>query len=270
MTADRIRRAVIPAAGRGTRMRPITLAVPKELLAMGSRPPIHFVLEEAMAAGVTEVAIVLRPAKALVRTYLDRLIDTDERFSNVHLTYVEQAVPTGLADAIAVCERFADSEPFALLLPDNVLLAPEYRLRTMLELASESGRDVVGVLALNASDSGRYGNSGRIASEPLRPGVIRINDLQPKGPGRLLIQPGEQVLRCCGRYVCQPHLFEVLERLRPAGGGEYDELPAYRAICSEAGLLGYLLPQPLFDVGHPSGFLAACAYLHAANTEPPR
>jgi len=244
-------------------MRPATLAVPKELLALGTRPPIQFVLEEAVAAGITEVAIVLRPTKELVRTYLDRLRATDDRFADVRLSYVEQAVPTGLADAICVCEEFAAGEPFALLLPDNVLLAPEYRLSAMLDLATGSGRDVVGLLALDGSHSGHYGNSGRVASVPIRPGVVRITELQPKRPGRLRIGPGEKVLRSCGRYVCQPHIFSTLERLRPAGGGEYDELPAYRAIAATGGLFGYVLPHPLFDVGHPAGFLAACAHLYA-------
>ena len=179
-----------------------------------------------------------------------------------------QEEPRGLADAIWVSRRFLDGEPFALLLPDNVLLSPKHRLATMTELHLRSGKDVVGILELDASQTGSYGNSGLFEGEERRPGVFEIHRLRDKGPGRLSIAAGETVRRTCGRYVCRPHLLEGIEELRRDAEGELDEVPVYQRIAAVGGLLGRVLPAPLFDVGHPSGFLAANAWLHQRAEEP--
>lgn len=256
-----LRKALIPAAGRGTRMRPVTLAVPKELLPVGSKPAIQHVVEEAVAAGIEELGVVIGPGKELVRSYLETARDRG-LLPGVELEFLWQGEPTGLADAIWLGRRFTGEEPFALLLPDNVLLSPDYRLALLTDLFARSGRDVVGLLALDSSQSGRFGDSGRFEGRRLEPGVFEIGRLQDKRAGRLRIAPGETVIRTCGRYVCRPGLMRRIEELRGAAAGELDEVPAYQQIAREGGLLGRELPPPLFDVGHPSGFLAACAYLH--------
>ena len=94
------------------------------------------------------------------------------------------------------------------------------------------------------------------------PGVWEIHRLRDKSPGRLRIPEGGTVLRTCGRYVCRPHLLPRIAALRTVADGELDEVPVYQRIAEEGGLVGRLLPAPLFDVGHPAGFLAANAYLH--------
>lgn len=256
-----VRKAVIPAAGRGTRMRPVTWAVPKELLPVGAKPSIHRVVEEAAAAGLDRIGVVIGPDKGLIRDYLDSAGRRGE-LPDVCFDYLIQEEPRGLADAISVAAPFVGGEPFALLLPDNVLLAAEHRLAALVELSEENGKDVVGVLELDDGDSGRYGNSGLFEGAATAPGVFAIHRLRDKLPGRLQIPPGQKVLRTCGRYVCRPHLLPRIEALRPSISGEFDEVPVYQQIAHEGGLLGCLLPPPLFDVGHPAGFLAANAYLH--------
>jgi UTP-glucose-1-phosphate uridylyltransferase len=91
--------------------------------------------------------------------------------------------------------------------------------------------------------------------------MTRLHD---KRPGRLEIAPGETVRRTCGRYVCHPSLFEYIERVRPAVSGEFDEVPVYQEIVRERGAYGYVLPPPVFDVGHPRGYLEASAHLLAS------
>ncbi len=260
-----LRKALIPAAGRGTRMRPVTWAVPKELLPVGTRPAIHRVVDEAAAAGLDRIGIVIGPGKELIREYLETARRQGE-FAGLTFEYLRQEEPTGLADAISVSRSFTDSDPFALLLPDNVLLSPEYRLASLTELFERSGKDVVGVLALGSDESGRYGNSGLFEGRSPRPGVFEIDRLRDKGPGRLEIPAGETARRTCGRYICRPHVMRWIDELRPEIEGEFDEVPVYQRIAGEGGLLGRELPLPLFDVGHPSGFLAANAYLHRARS----
>lgn len=256
-----LRKALIPAAGRGTRMHPVTWAVPKELLPVGAKPAIHRVVEEAAAAGVDQIGVIIGPGKELIRQYLDTAAARGE-FAGLAFDYLWQEEPLGLAEAISLARSFTADDPFALLLPDNVLLSPDYRLSLLTELFERSGRDVVGVLSLGSDESGRFGNSGLFEGESTAPGVFAIRSLADKGPGRLRIGGGEIVRRTCGRYVCRPHVMRWIDELRPTIRREFDEVPVYQRIAAEGGLLGREIPLPLFDVGHPSGFLAANAYLH--------
>ncbi len=258
-----VTKALIPAAGLGTRMQPVARVVPKELLPVGSKPAIHWVIEEAAAAGLTEIAIVLSPAKGLIFEDLaDGGLDSE---LGVRFHYVTQEVQRGLADAMWQCRDFTDGEPFALLLPDNVLLSREHDLARMVSLYAESGRDIIGALELDHSYSGRFGNCGLIDFERKAPGVLEISRLRDKRPGRLAIAENTCVVRTCGRYICHPHVFEYMKRFRPGGenngsAAELDEVPVYQAIIRDQGAVGCLLALPLFDVGHPTGYAAANGY----------
>ena len=256
-----VRKALIPAAGRGTRMRPVTWAVPKELLPVGTRPAIHRVVDEAAAAGLDRIGVVVGPGKELIRQYLETARRQGE-FPGLAFEYLWQEEPKGLAEAISVGRSFTGGDPFALLLPDNVLLSPQYHLASMTDLFERSGKDVAGVLTLDSSATGRYGNSGLFEGRSPEPGIFEIERLLDKLPGRLEIPAGETVLRTCGRYICRPHVMRWIDELRPGIRSEFDEVPVYQRIAAEGGLFGRELPMPLFDVGHPAGFLAANAYLH--------
>lgn len=244
-------------------MEPVSRVVPKELLPVGSKPAIHWVIEEAASAGLTEIAIVLSPAKGLLFEYLaDGGLDSR---LGVRFHYVTQDVQRGLADAMWQCREFTDGEPFALLLPDNLLLAREHELARMVELYVEAQRDVLGVLELDGSASGQFGNCGLIDFERAAPDVFEITKLRAKGPGRLIIAESDRVVRTCGRIVCHTDVFEYMKRFRPGGENngseaELDEVPVYQAIIRDRGALGCLLPLPLFDVGHPIGFASANGY----------
>ena len=251
-------------------MEPVSRAVPKELLPIGSKPAIHWVIEEAASAGLTDIAIVLSPTKGLIFEYLaDSGLEVD---LGVSFHYVTQEVPKGLADAIWQCREFADGEPFALLLPDNVLLSPDHNLSHMVSAHEASGSDVIGVLELDGSHDRQFGNCGLIDFERTHSTRVDIKKLHDKKPGRLAIGEGETVLRTCGRYVCKSHVFEYIEKIRAASGVsgngdigdggavELDEVPVYQEIIREHGAIGCLLPLPLFDVGHPLGYASANGY----------
>ncbi len=241
-------------------MQPFTHVVPKELVPLGARPAIDWVVREALEAGLDQLGLVVGPDKGLIRDYLERLQELGE-LPPFSLELIHQEVPLGLAEAMALGRSFAAGEPFALVLPDNIFLSPEYSLGRMVEAAEDSGQDVVGVIRVDHPQSGLYGNCGRIDFDPLPSGHLALRHLASKGPGRLEVPPGETVLRACGRYICQPHIFDYIDQVRPQIEGEYSEVPVYQQIIAEKGALGVELPGPLFDVGHPSGYLAANAFL---------
>ncbi|HUP21782.1 MAG TPA: sugar phosphate nucleotidyltransferase [Thermoanaerobaculia bacterium] len=256
-----MRKAVIPAAGLGTRMRPWSEVVPKELVPLGTKPAIQFAVDEALGAGIAEIAVVVSPDKGLLRDYLDRFGDPSGR---ARFTYVTQETPRGLGDAILCCRDFAAGEPFAVLLPDNVLLSPAHDFGRLVRASERSGLDAIGVIEVTHADSGRYGNCGRIEFRVLEPGLLELERLYDKLPGTLQVPPGETLLRTCGRYACTQRLLDELAQLRATTGDrvELDEVPAYQRIVASGGAVGVVLPPPLFDVGNPSGYLAACAAIH--------
>lgn len=253
-----IHKGVIPAAGRGTRMQPFSLAVPKELAPIGSTPALHLVIDEAVKAGLTELAIVTNSGKSLLHDYVRTQQDAGI-WQGIEFSWVEQAQPRGLGDAIERCRDFAGDEAFALLLPDNLPLSEDYSLGPLVSAASD-GHHVMAVLELDDSFSNLYGDCGRIEFETLESGTLRIQRILDKQPGRLMIVPGQVVRRTCGRYICQPDLWEEMDRVRPTVVGEFDEVPVYQALARRGRVLGVPIPMPLFDVGHARGMLAASAW----------
>ena len=259
-------------------MAPFSRLAPKELAPIGSVPALQLVLEEIAAAGLVEVGIVVRPGKAeLIERCVEqtgpRADGPDPR--RLEVTWIEQPQPRGLGDAILCAQGFLRREPFALLLPDNLLLGAEHRLADLTRLHAETGRDVLGVLELGAEQSGEYGNCGLIdyrVPDPSRPRVLELLRLHDKGPGRLLVGEGEVKRRTCGRYVCTPELLDELDSVREemrrhGADGELDEVPAYQRLIERRGAVGYVLAGPLFDVGYPLGYLAACAFEYRRQRE---
>lgn len=253
-----VRRAVVPCAGRGTRMRPFSELVPKELVPLGARPALEWVLDEALGAGIEEIVLVVAPGKPLVRACAERW--AAQQVAPPRLVEVVQAQPNGLGHALLSCREAVAGEAFALLLPDNICLG-RHKLARMVALHQTSGLDVVGVLALDSRHDGEYGASGLFDAQRYARDAFAITRLREKAPGRLRIATGEVVHRTCGRYVCAPDALDWIARSSPGDEGELSEVPAYQAIAAARGLIGVVLPAPVVDVGHPSGVLAGSAWL---------
>jgi UTP--glucose-1-phosphate uridylyltransferase len=251
-------KAIIPAAGHGTRMLPVTLAVPKELLPVGSTPALHRAIEEAASAGLGRIAVVVSPSKPLIADYIEKSDLAGEL--GVEIEFVVQYEQLGLADAIWCCREFLGDEPFGLLLPDNVVASGTAGFVSMVDAFRTHRRDVLGALELDVSHSLQYGHSGLIEFDRRDDGLLEITELADKKPGRLEITPGQTVVRTCGRYVCTPEVLDGIARLRDPARGELDEVPVYQEIIRRRGALGVVLPPPLFDVGYPRGFTAANAW----------
>ncbi len=247
MTAATPRKAVIPAAGLGTRFLPATKATPKELLPVVDQPAIQYVVEEALAAGLCDVLMVTGRGKGALEDHFDRAVELEaaleakgdtERLERVRgsivggLHFVRQGDPKGLGHAVLVGAEHVGDEPFAVLLGDDLIDPRDPLLTTMIDVQRRRGGSVVAFIEIDPAQIGLYGCG---AVEPTdEDGVVRVADLVEKP------DPGEAPsnLAIIGRYVLHPAVFDVLRRTAPGRGGEIqltDALKTLAGMPAEAG-----------------------------------
>jgi UTP--glucose-1-phosphate uridylyltransferase len=258
-------KAVVPAAGLGTRFLPATKVVPKELLPLLDVPAVQVVVDEALAAGFDEVVLVVSPQKeAILRHFqpapelCDELrargrAELAERVAATSrpVTAVVQARPLGLGHAVGCARHAVGDEPFAVLLPDDLFLGDVPAIAQLAEAHRRSGASVLGLLEVTAAEVSRYGIVRAEAEAEGAP--LRIRDLVEKpapadAPSRLAI---------VGRYLLEPSVFERIERTPPGWGGEIQLTDALRGLAAEGGLVGVPLRSTRLDTGEPMGLLEA-------------
>jgi UTP--glucose-1-phosphate uridylyltransferase len=267
-------KAILPAAGFGTRFLPITKVIPKEMLPLGAKPVIQFVVEEAVAAGFDELLIVINRDKELIRRYFEPAGDLEghleatgkgaaaKELRSLHemarFRFVYQPEMRGLGDAIFCARDFAGDDPFAVLLADTVLHG-ESPLGAMLAAFEQVGHSAVALEPCPAERVGRYGIAG--GTETL-PGRFALDALIEKPA----IQEAPRVGRLDGstphfavaaRYLFTPAIFDALGRCQPGKGGEIQLTDAMREVLETAGFSGIESPGKRLDIGNPAGLLAA-------------
>lgn len=241
----RISKAVIPAAGRGTRFLPFTKAVPKELAPMVTTPTVELVVAEATAHGVSDVLVVLARGKEAVVDYFDTDPDLEAvlqakgddktlaavrragELARIHS--VEQDKPRGLGDAVAHGEEFAAGEPIAVLLPDEIIDERDDLLGSMLDVYAEHGGVVIGLADVPRQDIRLYGCVVPAEGSDPHGDVVRIADMVEKP------EPDEapSTLAITGRYLLPPEIFDALRRTEPGSGGEIQLTDAMRRLAHE-------------------------------------
>jgi UTP--glucose-1-phosphate uridylyltransferase len=262
----RVRKAVIPAAGLGTRFLPATKAQPKEMLPIVDTPIIQRVVEEAAASGIEVVLIVTGRGKRAIEDHFDVSLELEVHLRRngrddllsairaipelVDVYFVRQQEPRGLGDAIATARAFVGDEPFAVLLGDELFEADPPCLAQLLRCREEVGGSVVGLQEVPLEQVSRY---GVIDPEPVRGRLYRARDLVEKpapeeAPSRLAI---------VGRYVLEPAIFDALARTQPGVGGEIQLTDALRLLAAERPVYGYAVEGVRYDVGSKMGFLQA-------------
>jgi UTP--glucose-1-phosphate uridylyltransferase len=264
-----ISKAIIPAAGLGTRMLPITKAVPKEMLPVGLKPMIQYAVEEALRGGIREVCIIINPKKRVIQEYFcenpEEIESLREIYRSLHLIFLDQLEPKGLADAVSLARDFVQDQPFALILPDNIFFSATPAIQQLIPIYQQWQRDVIGLIEISPSEAPNFGNCGRIDYRIVRDKLVEIEKVHDKGPGPFSLGPGLSALRCFPRAIYSPDYFYYIEQCRPHCLGELDDVPVLQRLVKEKGLLGYLLEGKGFDVGNYSGYMAANSYLMQNN-----
>lgn len=248
--------AVIPAAGRGTRMRPATRSVHKSFLPLVDRPAIQWIVEEGLRAGVGEFIVVVDPGQAdVVLGHFEGLSGFDDPV--IHS--VIQPRPLGLGDAVYRAREIVDGRPFFCMLADR-LVRPGRDVLAAMQKASD-GRSVVCLRALDEAGLERSGVV--VAGDALADGVLEVRGAVEKpdvgsAPSRLGLE---------GRYLFEARLFDHLEGLAPGFGGEIQVTDAIGALGEEGRCLGWVNDVELLDIGNPAGYLAAGAALGLSHPE---
>jgi UTP--glucose-1-phosphate uridylyltransferase len=271
-----VRKGIIPAAGLGTRVRAIAGDLPKELLTVAAKPLIVHAIEGLAASGIRQIGVVISPAKESIRQFL--LGEQPEFLApqlDAHLrvllractfSFFVQPSPLGVADAVSLCRDFIDDEPFALVMPDNILLDGLPVVSQMIPFFSREPRDMLGALRLEAEQASRFGNVGILETEAVSDEskkIVSVSRFSDKNSSPLHIPAGESVLKNFGGSIFLPHVFDYIENLRPHNKGELDDVPVVQAIIKEKGLLAVALEGSGFDVGNSAGYWAANLHIES-------
>jgi UTP--glucose-1-phosphate uridylyltransferase len=274
MPAVRARKAVIPAAGLGTRFLPATKAQPKEMLPLVDKPAIQYVVEEAVRAGLEDVLMVTGRGKRSLEDHFDHAVELERQLaatgredllaavqavSNLaRIHYVRQGRALGLGHAIGCARHHVGDEPFAVLLGDDLLGERERLLHRMVDLCDRSGRSVIAVMEFGDEELSKYGVV-QAEPDPDEPGAYLVSDLVEK-PGRANAPSNLCII---GRYVLTPDIFDHIAATRAGRGGEIQLTDAMRAQAREAPIRAIRFEGTRHDLGVKQDYLEATVRLAA-------
>ena len=263
----RIRKAVIPAAGYGTRFLPVTKAVPKEMIPIVDKPVIQYIVEEALQSGIEEILIITGHGKRAIEDHFDTNIDLElqlrqqgkdqllhlvQDISSINIHYIRQKHMRGLGDAIRCAESFIDNEPFAVLLGDDVVYNPEQpALKQMMDAFSRLGATMLGCQEVPQELVSRYGIVQGQPTDDDR--VVKLIDMVEKPA----VDEAPSRLAALGRYILTPDIFEILRRVQPGKGGEIQLTDALRLMADREAVYAYTFSGRSYDTGNKLGFLKA-------------
>ena len=277
----KVRKAVLPAAGLGTRFLPATKAQPKEMLAVVDKPQIQYVAEECVASGIEHIIIVTGKGKNSIEDHFDNApvlerfleergkkgqADLVRQISNmVQVSYTRQKEPLGLGHAVLVAKDLVGDEPFAVLLGDVLIPGENPATKQLIDVYEATGTGAIAVEEVPRDKTYLY---GIVAGEPapLPPfgeRLLRIRDLIEKPK----VEEAPSNLAITGRYVLPPAIFECLERTKPGAGGEIQLTDALRILAREQGLWALIYQGISYDAGDKLGFLKATVELALLNEE---
>ena len=265
----RVRKAVFPAAGWGTRFLPATKAQPKEMLPLVDKPIIQYGVEEAVASGVANIILVTGRGKNAIEDHFDvsveletfleargkkELLDEVRKISNlINFAYVRQGEPLGLGHAVLVTKALVGDEPFAVILGDDVIDANPPALRQMIDVFHDVQGPVLAIEQVPREDVSAY---GIIDAEEIRPGVYRIRDLVEKPPRN----EAPSDLAIIGRYILTPDIFPALEATVTDRTGEIQLTNGLRQLLKSRPIFGCRIDGVRHDTGNKLGFLKAVVY----------
>jgi len=263
--AKKIRKAVIPAAGLGTRFLPATKAVPKELLPIVDIPTIQYIVAEAVAAGVRDVILVVARGKDSIVDHFDIAAELEAHLERTgkhelrrqmraiaqlaNVVTVRQQEPLGLGHAVLCAKDLVGDEPFVVMLGDDIIDAPVPGTKQLADCWERHGLGTIALMEVPREETSLYGIA---AGKPIDERTIKIERIVEKPK-----QDPPSNLAVIGRYVLPPRIFEVLEAVPPGVGGEIQLTDALAVLAREEGLLGYRFEGDRYDAGDRFGYLKA-------------
>lgn len=267
MKEKHIRKAVIPAAGYGTRFLPATKATPKEMLPIVDKPTIQYIVEEALASGIEDILIISGHGKRAIEDHFDsapalehelerkgktELLALVRETTDVNVHYIRQKYMRGLGDAILCARSFVGDEPFAVLLGDDVIYHPEKSaLRQLIDVYEERGGSVLGCQTVSDEQVSSY---GIVAGEVLyNQRMMRVSDMVEKPT----LEEAPSRMAVLGRYIISPAIFSLLSETKPGKGGEIQLTDALKVLAQREAVYAYNFEGKRYDLGDKLGFLQA-------------
>lgn len=274
----KVTKAVIPAAGLGTRVLPATKSVPKEMLPIVDRPAIHYIVEEAVRAGITDILIITSRGKSSVEDYFDRAPELEERLLSTgkedlyrqimdvtqmaNIQYVRQQEAKGLGHAVLCAKSFVGNDPFAVLYGDDVIISPpdQPAIGQLCQAYERYGLGVVGMKEVTPEQILKYSS---LAVEPLEGRTYRVTDMVEKpAPDKVL-----SLYSILGRCVLPAQVFSILEETPPGAGGELQLTDAMRTLTRSQGMTGVDYIGKRYDMGNKLGVMEAIVEVGLAHPE---
>ena len=274
----KVTKAVIPAAGLGTRVLPATKSVPKEMLPIVDRPAIHYIVEEAIRAGITDILIITSRGKSSVEDYFDRAPELEDRLlasgkedlyrqiidvtQMANIQYVRQQEAKGLGHAVLCAKSFVGSDPFAVLYGDDVIISPPDKpaIGQLCEAYDRYGLGVVGIKEVTPEQILKYSS---LAVEPLEGRTYKVTDMVEKpAPDKIL-----SLYSILGRCILPAEIFSILEETHLGAGGELQLTDAMRTLTLSQGMTGVDYIGKRYDMGNKLGVLEAIVEVGIAHPE---
>ncbi len=262
---EKIRKAILPAGGLGTRFLPATKASPKEMLPIVDKPMIQYAIEEARSCGINEFIIITGKYKRAIEDHFDSAYELEEslkkagkkslleeisRLNNINFAYIRQKAALGLGHAIYCAKPFVKDEPFAVLLSDDIIDPETPLLKEMINLFKKLDSPILALQKVHFNEISRYG-----VIEGVNEGenLFRINKLVEKPSP----QNAPSDMAIIGRYILTPDIFDILENIGPGKGGEIQLTDALHALLKKRQIYGYLFNGIRYDAGDKVGYLKA-------------
>ena len=264
---NKIRKAIIPAAGLGTRFLPATKAQPKEMLPIVDKPTIQYIVEEAIASGIEEILIITGRNKKSIEDHFDKSVELEMELEKhnknellelvqdisemVDIHYIRQKEPKGLGHAIRCAKTFVGDEPFAILLGDDIVYNPEKPcLKQLMDCYNEYKTSILGVQTVPEEDVNKYGIVDGIQIEDR---VSKVKGLIEKPS----IEEAPSNIAILGRYIVTPRIFDILDNTAPGKGNEIQLTDALLQLLKEEAMYAYNFEGRRYDVGDKLGYLQA-------------
>ena len=263
---QRVRKAIIPAAGLGTRFLPATKSQPKEMLPIVDKPTLQYIIEEAIDSGIEEILIVTGRSKKSIEDHFDRSVELEveleqkgkdemlkmvQDISNmVNIHYIRQKEPKGLGHAIYCAKSFIGNEPFAVLLGDDIVDSDKPCLKQLIEAYNEYKTSILGVQEVDKQDTDKY---GILDAKYIENRVYKVKDMIEKPK----VEEAPSNIAILDRYIITPNIFDILENQEPGKSGEIQLTDALKTLATHEAIYAYNFEGKRYDVGDKLGFLEA-------------